>query len=67
MEVGEIPRVFMYKGEELSDPDHGLAPSRVLEHYEGQFPEFMNATVDGGEYKDGKLIYTVKTVIGTKG
>lgn len=67
MEVSQIPRVFMFRDNPLPDPDHSWPPSRVLEHYAPEFPELMNATVDGGDYNDGKMVFKVKTVMGTKG
>jgi PRTRC genetic system protein C len=64
--MGLKPRVFIHKGERLADPDPGMKPADVRDHYAAKYPELANATFEFK--KDGANdIYTFKTSAGTKG
>ena len=51
----------------LTDPDPSLTPDQVLSFYSGTYPELTTASVTGPEYKADTLVYTIKSVVGTKG
>jgi PRTRC genetic system protein C len=67
VEILELKRVFVHKGETLNDPAPGQAPEKALEILSLSRPELNNAVVEPPEAKGGKLIYNLKTSIGTKG
>ena len=62
-------RVFIIDGKniEIPDPDPKLSLENVMELYSGMYPELTTATVHGPEYRNDKVIYRFKSVIGTKG
>ena len=62
-------RVFVIDktGVEIPDPDPKLSLEDVMALYSGMFPELTTATIHGPEYKEDKVIYRFKSVIGTKG
>jgi len=62
-------RVFKIdkKGIEIPDPDPRMSLENVMSLYSGMYPELTTATIHGPEYGDDKVIYTFKSVIGTKG
>ena len=62
-------RVFVIDktGIEIPDPDPKLSLENVMALYSAMYPELTTATVHGPEYRDDKVIYRFKSVIGTKG
>lgn len=67
MQIDSIKRVFIYKDKEYQDPNETLTEAQVLDTYSEQFPELINARVEGPEIKDGKAVFEFKTNVGTKG
>jgi PRTRC genetic system protein C len=62
-------RVFVIEetGVEIPDPDPKLSLENVMALYSGMYPELTTATIHGPEYRDDKVVYRFKSVIGTKG
>lgn len=67
LQTQQLTRVFRYSGVEWPDPGHNMTPDEVREVYSAAVPELLTAAVEGPETKDGKLIYTFKKGVGTKG
>lgn len=67
VQVTELKRVFRHDGENLPDPDPSAAPEKAVELLALAHPELNNAVVEPPETKDGKLVYKIKTSVGTKG
>jgi PRTRC genetic system protein C len=65
--IKSAPRVFKYGATEIPDPLPGATPERCLEVLRTKYPQFANAAVDGPLHEDGKQVYLIKTVAGTKG
>jgi PRTRC genetic system protein C len=65
IETTELQRVFRYNSVELPDP--GGTADEVRELYSATYPEIVNAAIEGPEEKDGKLVYTFRRAVGTKG
>lgn len=62
-------RVFIIDkpGIEIPDPDPEMSLEDVMNLYSGMYPELTTATISGPEYRDDKVVYRFKSVIGTKG
>ena len=62
-------RIFIIDktGIEIPDPDPKLSLEDVMSLYAGMYPELITATVHGPEYREDKVVYRFKSVIGTKG
>jgi len=62
-----LPRVFRYNSVDLDDPgpEHDAVDVRNL--YAATYPEITSAAIEGPEQKDGKLVYTFRKAVGTKG
>jgi PRTRC genetic system protein C len=67
VQVTELKRVFLYKGEEISDPAPAQAPEKAVELLALSRPELNNAVVEPPEAKGGKLRYNLKVSVGTRG
>jgi len=71
LQVTGIERKFSIKKgkkeEFLPDPDPTMSPSEVIKHYIPIYPELTNAHIDGPDTKDGKLVYSMSTEVGTHG
>lgn len=71
METTRLKRKFILeKGTQkvtLADPDINLTTDDVMSFYASTYPEIVNCSVHGPEYKDDCAVYTFKTVVGTKG
>ena len=69
LNISTAVRVFVIDktGTEISDPDPKMPLENVMSLYSGMYPELTTATVHGPEYRDDKVIYRFKSVIGTKG
>lgn len=67
----EFKRIFKFteKGTEikLEDPAAELSPEAVLNFYSAQYPILTTAKVEGPVFNNDQMIYTFKTVMGTKG
>ena len=61
------PRVFMFNGQKLADPDPNLSVNDVKKMYANHgYAALTNATANE-EVKDGKRFVTFKASAGTKG
>jgi PRTRC genetic system protein C len=69
LELSTAVRIFVIdkSGVEIPDPDPGMSLENVMTLYSGMYPELTTATVHGPEYRNDKVIYRFKSVIGTKG
>lgn len=67
MKVTTLLRVFKYEGQELPDLGASFSPAQVKDVYTANFPELVNAEIEGPNEIDGKLVYTFKRTTGTKG
>ena len=69
LHITAATRIFIIdrSGVEIPDPDPAMPPENVMSFYAGMYPELTTATVHGPEYKDDKVVYRFKSVIGTKG
>ena len=62
-----LSRVFSYNGVELPDPGAHMSADQVKEVYSAAYPELTTAVIDGPERKGGKLVYSFRRAVGTKG
>lgn len=69
LETQEIVRVFKYNSVDLEDPGRVACPTAesVRDFYAATYPEIVSAGIEGPEEKDGKIIYTFRKAVGTKG
>lgn len=67
MKVQQLIRSFSYSGISLPDPGSHLSVEQVKDVYAATYPELTSASVEGPETVDGKLLYTFKRSVGTKG
>lgn len=67
MEVLDIARVFKYNSITLTDPNPELGPDQVREFWSTQYPELLNAVVEGPVTKAGTATYTFTRAAGSKG
>lgn len=65
--VDRPPRIFKIDAIEAPDPGPGLSLAQVRSLLATTYPQVTNAEVEGPVARDGKLIYTFRTAIGTKG
>lgn len=65
--VSEAKRVFNYGSLKLDDPAPTSTPEEVKEFYSGIYPELTQAIIEGPEYKDNTIVYTLRKAVGTKG
>ena len=69
LHITAVTRIFIIdrSGVEIPDPDPNLSPENVMSFYAGMYPELTAATIHGPEYRDDRIVYRFKSVIGTKG
>lgn len=67
LEIVSTKRVFKYKDMNLPDPMPGASTSRVLEFYSNQYPELVNAKVEGPEINNDVAEYSFTGELGEKG
>lgn len=63
----ELTRSFTYNGVELPDPCSQYSPDAVRDFYSAAYPEITSAVIEGPESKGGKLVYSFRKAVGTKG
>jgi len=63
----ELERIFRYNSVDLIDPGIQFNAEQVRDFYAPTYPEILNAAIEGPEEKDGKLVYTFRRAVGTKG
>lgn len=63
----QLDRSFRYNSVDLIDPGPQYTADQVRDFYAPTYPEILNAAIEGPEEKDGKLVYTFRRAVGTKG
>ncbi len=67
LQVQTLERLFRYNSVDLIDPGAQYSAEQVRDFYAATYPEIVSAAVEGPEEKDGKLVYTFRKAVGTKG
>ena len=67
LETQELTRAFRYNSVDLADPGSAYTPSQVRDFYAAVYPEITTAAIEGPETADGKMVYTFRRAVGTKG
>jgi PRTRC genetic system protein C len=67
MQVVDIERKFKYNSVTLPDPNPDMSADEVREMYAAQYPELLNAVVEGPVTKDNVSTYTFIRAAGAKG
>lgn len=65
--VATIAREFRYNGITLSDPASDKSPDQVRTIYAFQYPELLNAVIEGPVTKNKVSTYTFTRAAGSKG
>ena len=63
----DLPRVFIFNGSTLADPDDDLQVDGVRQLYAGMYPALTNASVSGPKIEGGRRVYTFTAAVKTKG
>lgn len=67
IETTELVRTFRYNSVDLPDPGAQFTPEQVRDLFSNTYPEIVSAAIEGPEEKGGKLQYTFRRAVGTKG
>lgn len=67
IETQELTRAFRYNSVDLADPGAAYTPSQVRDFYAAVYPEITTAAIEGPEIADGKMVYSFRRAVGTKG
>jgi PRTRC genetic system protein C len=67
MDIQNLTREFRYNGVALPDPGQVLSLPQVRDFYANVYPEITSADIEGPEQVGGKVIYTFRRAVGTKG
>lgn len=67
IQTQQLERAFRYNSVDLPDPGPQYTPEQVRDFFAPTYPEILNAAIEGPEEKDGKLVYTFRRAVGTKG
>lgn len=67
MQELQITRSFKYNSVTLPDPNPALGPDSIREFFAAQYPELINAVVEGPTTKNGVATYTFTRAAGAKG
>lgn len=67
MDIQNLTREFRYNGVVLPDPGQMLSLTQVRDFYANVYPEITSADIEGPEQVGGKVIYTFRRAVGTKG
>ena len=62
-----VSRVFQHGSLELADPNPKLKPEDVRKILGTQFPELLNAGIEGPTIRGNKQVFTFHKTLGTKG
>lgn len=62
-----ITRRFMYNSVMLADPSPSMSLQQVQTLYSAQYPELLNATIEGPVTKGSVSTYKFVRAVGTKG
>jgi PRTRC genetic system protein C len=63
----KMVRVFAYAGVQLPDPGCTMTAEQVRDLYSATYPEIVSAAIEGPEVKAGKLVFTFRRAVGSKG
>lgn len=66
-DIQELARAFRYGSLDLPDPGMQYTPDAVRDFYTNVHPELATAAIEGPDEKDGKLVWTFRKAVGTKG
>lgn len=67
IEAKQLERAFRYNSVDLPDPGPTFTIEQVRDMYSGTYPDITTAAIEGPEEKTGKLVYTFRRAVGTKG
>lgn len=67
LQTAALERAFRYNSVDLVDPGAQYSPDQVRDFYSTAYPEIVSAGIDGPEQQEGKLVYTFRRAVGTKG
>lgn len=67
LHIENLKRNFLYKNQNLPDPNPNLTPDEVLSLYAAQYPELTTGSIQGPFMKENEVDYQFITNIGTKG
>src|SRR5260221_61676 len=67
IQTTELTRAFIYNNIPLPDPGPQFNVNQVRDLWAGTYPEIVNAAIEGPVEKDGKMLYTFRRAVGTKG
>lgn len=67
MQAKTLERQFLFNGQILPDLGANFSPAQLKDLYANNFPDLLNAEIEGPNIKDGKAVYTFKRTTGTKG
>jgi PRTRC genetic system protein C len=67
MAVKSLTRVFKHNSNTLKDLDETLSPEAICAVYSNQFPELLNANIEGPEIVKDQAVYKFSKALGTKG
>ena len=67
MQAKTLERQFLFNGQTLPDLGGHYSPAQLKDLYASNFPDLLNAEIEGPNVKDGKAVYTFKRTTGTKG
>jgi PRTRC genetic system protein C len=65
--VMAMKREFRFNGKKLPDPNPKLDPEAVRGFYQSQFPEIVNAVIEGPVLEAGVRVYRFATRVGKNG
>ncbi len=65
--VQVMKREFRFNGKKLPDPNPKLAPEGVRGIYQTQYPELVNAVLEGPVLEGGVQVYRFATRVGKNG
>jgi PRTRC genetic system protein C len=60
-------RIFRHNGIDYADPAPSATVERAVELLSTVNTELMNSIIDPGSPEEGKIVYSLKTAVGTKG
>lgn len=67
MDIQNLTREFRYNGVVLPDPAATLSLPQVRDFYANVYPEITSADIEGPVQTGGKILYTFRRAVGTKG
>lgn len=67
IQTQQLERAFRYNSVDLPDPGSQFSVDQVRDLYSATYPEIVSAAIEGPEEKSGKLVYTFRRAVGTKG